>query len=93
MKRPTDIRPTTTASPEGRPARPNVSPHRLVLRIFLLIALVVGAAAAGGLVFGIPGGLIAALLVGSAAVIFNPEMWATRQRIDDLKSSDGTEAA
>lgn len=93
MKRSTDIRPTTTVSPEGRPARSNASPHRLVLRIFLLVALVVGGAAAGGLVFGIPGGIIAALLVGSAAVIFNPEIWAARKRIDDLESSDGVESA
>ncbi len=88
MPRPTDIRPTTMASPEGRPAQPERSPHAIVVRIFLCIAVVVAAAFTLGLFFGLPGAVIGVLLVTALAVVFNPEMWTAKKRVQDVDESE-----
>ncbi|MEM8756404.1 MAG: hypothetical protein AAGF47_01305 [Planctomycetota bacterium] len=74
-------------SVEGEPAEPGRSPHSIVLRTASLVFLLLTVTILSGVFIGAPAAIIGAILVAAAAVVFNPEIWSTKQRIDDRREA------
>ncbi len=71
-------------SPEGLPGDAGAGPGALSVTMLAMFGLVLLAAMAGGIVLGWPAG-VAILAIGSLALLANPVMIATTQRVKDRK--------